>query len=72
VATPDDDILDAALDLTRAGVPVSATGGAAVSGARELAEDGAFGASETVVLVNPATVNREADLLRSRLMSEGV
>jgi threonine synthase len=70
VAMPDEDILDAALDLTRAGVPASATGGAAVSGARTLAEDGAFGGDETVVLVNPATANREADLLRSRLMSE--
>ncbi len=72
VATPDDDVLDAALDLTRAGVPTSATSGTAVSGARELAERGAFESNETVVLVNPATVNREADLLRSRLMSEGI
>jgi threonine synthase len=72
VATADEAILDAALDLTRAGVPASATAGAAVSGARTLAEHGAFAADETVVLVNPATVNREADLLRSRLMSEGI
>jgi threonine synthase len=72
VTTPDEVVLDAALDVTRAGVPASATGGVAVSGARELAEEGAFDGAETVVLVNPATANREADLLRSRLMSEGV
>jgi threonine synthase len=72
VAPTDEELLDAGLALAGAGVPASATGGAAVSGAATLAERGAFDADETVVLVNPATANREADLLRSRLMSEGV
>jgi len=71
-ATSDDGILQAAVDLAGAGVPASATGGAAVSGARSLAADGAFEASETVVLLDPATVNREADILRSHLMKQGI
>jgi len=72
VAVADDRLLDAALDAARAGLPVSATGGAAVAAGTALAEQGAFGDSETVVLVDPATANRETDMLRSRLMSEGV
>jgi len=71
-ATTDDEILQGAVDLAGAGVPASATGGAAVSGARSLAANGAFAADETVVLLDPATVNREADILRSHLMKQGI
>jgi threonine synthase len=72
IATPDDEILDGAVDLAQAGVPTSATGGAAVSGGHALAEQGAFEADDTVVLVNPTTANRESDLLRSHLMKQGI
>jgi len=72
VATPDEEILDGAVGLASDGVPTSATGGAAVSGARTLAESDAFDDDETVVLVDPATANREADILRSHLMKQGI
>jgi threonine synthase len=72
VAVEDDRLLDAALEYARGGVSTSATGGASVAGARALAERGEIDAGERVVLVDPATANRETDLLRSRLMSEGV
>jgi threonine synthase len=53
-------------------VPASATGGAAIAGVQALAEDGSISDGETVVLVNPATANREADVLRSHLMKQGI
>ncbi|MCU4718370.1 threonine synthase [Halapricum hydrolyticum] len=73
VATPDAAILEAAADVAQsAGVEVGTAGGAAASGALELAERGVFGDSETVVIVNPAAGNKESDVLRSHLMSKGM
>jgi threonine synthase len=72
VAVEDDAMLDAAVSLAQAGVPTSATGGAAIAGLEALAEDGSISAGETVVLVNPTTANREADVLRSHLMKQGI
>lgn len=72
VAVEDDALLDAALDLAGRGVPVSATGGAAVAAGSTLAEQGEFEDVARLLLVDPATANRETDLLRSRLMSRGV
>ena len=73
VATPDDEILAAAVEVAQtAGIEMGATCGAAASGAIELAERGVFGADETVVLVNTATGNKESDILRSHLMSQGI
>ncbi|SDJ93462.1 L-threonine synthase [Halovenus aranensis] len=72
VAVEDDAILEGAASLAAAGIPLSATGGAAAAGAQTLADDGAFDGDETVVLVNPATANREADILRSHLMKQGI
>jgi len=72
IGTGDQAILEAAVSLADSGVPASATGGAAVSGGAALSEQGAFEPEDTVVLVDPATANREADLLRSHLMSKGV
>jgi len=72
VATDDETILAGAVSLAEAGVTASATGGAAVAGARVLAERGAFAADDIVVLVNSVTGNKEADLLRSHLMSKGI
>ena len=72
VKTDDDDILEAAVSLASDGVPTSVTGGAAVSGARTLAQRGAFDTDDVVVLVNPSTANRDADILRSHLMKQGI
>jgi threonine synthase len=72
VATDDDAVLDGAVALAEAGVTMGATGGAAVSGARALADSGAFEGDDVVVLVNAVTGNKEADLLRSHLMSKGI
>ena len=72
VAVTDEELLEAAVSLAQAGVPTSATGGVAISGAKQLADDGAFDSDETVLLINPATANRESDILRSHLMRKGV
>jgi len=72
VETTDEELLDWAVSLAETGVPTSATGGVGVGGGHKLAERGAFDAGETVVIVNPATANREADMLRSHLMRQGV
>lgn len=72
VATPDEEILEGATSLAEAGVTMGVSGGAAYSGARTLADRGAFEADDVVVLVNPTTGNKEADVLRSHLMSKGI
>jgi threonine synthase len=72
VATPDEEILEGATSLAEAGITMGASGGAAYSGARALADRGAFDADDVVVLVNPTTGNKEADILRSHLMSKGI
>lgn len=72
VATDDEEILESAATLADAGVPMSATGGTAISGGEKLADSGAFESDDVVVLVNPATANREADVLRSHLMKQGI
>lgn len=72
VAPDDEAILEAATSLSGAGIPTSATGGVAVSGAKRLATRDAFDANDTVVLIDPATANREADILRSHLMRDGI
>lgn len=72
VAVSDNALLDAGLDLAQQGVPSSATAGAAIAAGEQLAEGNVIGQADTVVLINPTTTNREADLLRSRLMSRGV
>jgi threonine synthase len=72
VATPDQDILEGATSLAEAGITMGASGGAAYSGAQALAEQGAFDSDDVVVLVNPTTGNKEADILRSHLMSKGI
>jgi threonine synthase len=72
VGTADDTILEGATTLAATGLTMSATGGAAVSAARALADQGAFDADDTVVLVNPTTGNKEEDILRSHLMKQGI
>ncbi len=68
VAVSDERLLAAATGLTERGVPVSATGGAALAALEELS----IAPAETVVVIDPVSVDREADLLRSHLMSKGI
>jgi threonine synthase len=66
VATDDDDILDAALDVAqRVGVELAPTCASAVSGAAKLAAQGEFGPEDTVVILNTGAGNKDADVLRS-------
>jgi len=69
-AVDDTAVLQGAVDGCEMGPEVGATGGTAVAGARELAAD--FDADDEVVLVNPVAGSKEADLLRSHLMSQGL
>ncbi len=73
VATDDPDILEAAIQVAQhEGLEMAPTCAAAASGAWELAERGVFDGDETIVIVNTGTGNKEADVLRSHLMSQGV
>jgi threonine synthase len=73
VAVTDEDLLESAVTLTqRLGTEVGATGGAAAAGAWTLADRGAIGADESVVLVNADAGVKTADVLRSHLMGQGV
>jgi threonine synthase len=38
----------------------------------ELADEGEFGPDDTVVLLNTGTGNKDADVVRSHLMSKGI
>ncbi|MEZ3117065.1 threonine synthase [Halobaculum sp. MBLA0147] len=68
VATDDHAILDAALTVARTeGIEIGATCAAAVSGAFALADRGAFGADDTVVLLNTGAGNKDVDTLRAHL-----
>ncbi|MFC6973960.1 pyridoxal-phosphate dependent enzyme [Halomicroarcula sp. GCM10025709] len=71
-AVEDKAVLQGAVDGCELGPEVGATGGTAVAGARELAHRGAFADDDVVVLVNPIAGSKEADLLRSHLMSQGI
>jgi len=73
VATDDDAILQAGVDVAQLeGLEMGATCAAAASGARALAERGEFGPDDTVVLLNTGSANKDADVLRSHLMGQGV
>ena len=73
VESEDRAILEAAVSVAETeGLELGAAAGAAVSGARTLAEDGTLGADATVVLANPATGSKDDDVLRSHLMSKGI
>ncbi|MGB9963572.1 threonine synthase [Halobacterium hubeiense] len=73
VATSDEEILDAATTVAaHEGLEMGATCAAAASGASALADDGAFGEDDTVVVLNTGSANKDADVLRSHLMSKGI
>jgi len=72
VTVSDKEILQAAVDGCELGPEVGATGGTAVAGVRGLTDRGAFDTDDDVVLINPVAGSKEADLLRSHLMSLGM
>ncbi|ELZ05648.1 threonine synthase [Natrialba chahannaoensis JCM 10990] len=73
VATDDTEILDAAIQVAQhEGIEMAPTCAAAASGAWALAERGEFDGDETIVILNTGTGNKEADVLRSHLMSQGI
>ncbi len=72
VAASDDEIMAGAVTLAEAGLPGGVTAGAGIRATAVLADRGEIGADESVVLVNPVSANKEADLMRSHLMSKGI
>ncbi|AFZ73264.1 threonine synthase [Natronobacterium gregoryi] len=73
VSTDDPDILQAGVQVAKQeGLEMCPSSAAAASGAWELAERGEFGNDDTVVILNTGAGNKEADVLRSHLMSQGV
>ncbi|MFC7177255.1 threonine synthase [Halosegnis marinus] len=73
VATSDEEILDSAVTVAQhEGVEMGVTCSAAASGAWELSERGDFGEDDTVVLLNTGAGSKDADVIRSHLMSKGI
>ncbi|WP_435182869.1 pyridoxal-phosphate dependent enzyme [Halobellus sp. EA9] len=73
VAVDDDDSLESAVVAAQeAGVEVGAAGGVALAGAGTLADDGALGSGDDVVVVNTESGTKTADVLRSHLMGKGI
>ncbi|TVT93741.1 pyridoxal-phosphate dependent enzyme, partial [Haloferax volcanii] len=71
VAVSDDDALESAVTAAQtAGVEVGPAGGVALAGAWELADE--FDEDDTVVVVNTESGTKNADILRSHLMGQGV
>ncbi|MFB6160499.1 MAG: threonine synthase [Haloferacaceae archaeon] len=71
VATDDEAILDAAIEVARReGVEMGGTCAAAASGAFELADRGEFDADDTVVLLNTGAGFKDVDLLRGHVGDE--
>lgn len=73
VSTTDADILEsAAIVAQEEGLEMGATPAAAASGAWALAERNEFSSDATVVIINTGTGNKDADIVRSHLMGQGV
>jgi threonine synthase len=73
VAVEDQDALDSAATVAQhEGLEVSVAAGVAAAGAWDLMEEGAFDADDTVVLLNTGSGNKDADVVRSRLMGRGI
>jgi threonine synthase len=73
VAVEDDAILEAATAMAaREGLEPDVACGAALAGAEELAARGTITDDDAVTVVNTGTGNKEADVLRSHLMSKGI
>jgi threonine synthase len=73
VATSDEDIMSSTATVAQnEGLEMGVSCSAAASGAWKLAREGAFDEDDTVVLMNTATGNKDADVARSHLMSKGI
>ncbi|WP_144901702.1 pyridoxal-phosphate dependent enzyme [Halobellus captivus] len=73
VAVDDEDSLESAvLAAQRVGVEAGPAGGVALAGAAALADEGAFGSDDDVVVLNTASGTKSADVLRSHLMGKGI
>ena len=73
VSVDDEDLLDSAATVAQhEGLEVSIACGAAAAGAWHLRDRNEFGDDDTVVLLNTATGNKDADIVRSRLMGRGM
>lgn len=73
VALEDGAILSATVSVAESeGIEMGVAGGAAAAAAWELSASGEIRPEESVAVVNTATGNKDADLARSHLMSQGV
>ena len=73
VAASDEEILDSLVTVAQnEGPEMGVTCAAAAAGAWKLAEGGHFDPDDTVVLLNTATGNKDADVARSHLMGKGI
>ena len=73
VAVDDQDLLDSAATVAQhEGLEISVACGTAAAGAWDLADAGRLGADDTVVLLNTGMGSKDADIVRSRLMSQGI
>ncbi|MXR41086.1 pyridoxal-phosphate dependent enzyme [Halobaculum sp. WSA2] len=69
----DDDALESAVTVAQSEViELGAAGGVALAGAWRLAESGALGGDDEVVVVNPDAGVKAPDVLRSHLMGKGI
>jgi threonine synthase len=73
VAASDEEILDSLVTVAQnEGPEMGVTCAAAAAGAWKLAEGGHLDPDDTVVLLNTATGNKDADVARSHLMGKGI
>ncbi len=72
ISVTDTDLLAAAVELTEAGVTAGTTGGATLAAVQRLVREGQLSSTDDVVCLNTISANKEADVLRSHLMSTGV
>lgn len=73
VTVSDADLLDMALTVAQSeGMAVSIATATAIAGAWALNEQGAFTETESIVFLNTASAIKDADIIRSRLMSKGL
>lgn len=73
VATSDADILDSTVTVAQhEGIEMGVDSAAAASGAWQLAQNGEFDGDDTVVLLNAGSGSKDADVVRSHLMSKGL
>ena len=56
----------------RVGLEIGAAGGVALGSVEALADDGAVGTDDHVVVVNTESGTKTADVLRSHLMGKGI